>query len=383
MPFQEGIALNEGPLRRQTFKGSNVTRTNGLKLVSLAIGLLGAAISQQAAAVTTIDLGSAKGYSALVFGNVASFADVEGRAAIGGNVSKGFDVGYRSPFNEFKDTSGKLTPELIVGGSWNVNGATVYGGPSVNVNTNPSADHGQAGPAAAQTLYRNAGGDFRLGAVVFGSATNNGQSLSAAQVQSSNKAAAATQNANYFDFNKAKTEVLNLSSSLSGLASTGSNQWGTLTGSGSGDLQVFNLGSNGNLSSLSLANISAGSHIVINSSATSVTLQGGDFLSFADRVVFNLPNATSVNLGWGGWGTLLAPKATIFGTGHWEGNVIVNQVAFSNGGVVSMTGGAKLEIGYEPLTGYNVGAVPEPQSYALMLAGLGLVGFIARRRKQA
>jgi probable HAF family extracellular repeat protein len=30
----------------------------------------------------------------------------------------------------------------------------------------------------------------------------------------------------------------------------------------------------------------------------------------------------------------------------------------------------------------SVGLVPEPQSYAMMLAGLGLMGFIARRRKQ-
>ncbi|MDC8774169.1 FxDxF family PEP-CTERM protein [Paucibacter sp. hw8] len=32
---------------------------------------------------------------------------------------------------------------------------------------------------------------------------------------------------------------------------------------------------------------------------------------------------------------------------------------------------------------YNVTAVPEPTTYALLLAGLGAVGFVARRRKAA
>jgi hypothetical protein len=32
---------------------------------------------------------------------------------------------------------------------------------------------------------------------------------------------------------------------------------------------------------------------------------------------------------------------------------------------------------------YDVAAVPEPETYAMLLAGLGLVGAIARRRKSA
>jgi hypothetical protein len=34
------------------------------------------------------------------------------------------------------------------------------------------------------------------------------------------------------------------------------------------------------------------------------------------------------------------------------------------------------------IRGFLIAAVPEPETYAMMLAGLGLLGFIARRRKQ-
>jgi hypothetical protein len=32
--------------------------------------------------------------------------------------------------------------------------------------------------------------------------------------------------------------------------------------------------------------------------------------------------------------------------------------------------------------GRSVGNIPEPETYAMLLAGLGLLGFVARRRKQ-
>jgi hypothetical protein len=38
--------------------------------------------------------------------------------------------------------------------------------------------------------------------------------------------------------------------------------------------------------------------------------------------------------------------------------------------------------GYVTISDFNVTAVPEPETYAMLLAGLGVIGFMARRRKQ-
>jgi hypothetical protein len=50
--------------------------------------------------------------------------------------------------------------------------------------------------------------------------------------------------------------------------------------------------------------------------------------------------------------------------------------------VLGFNDGSVTDADYDDLVvGFNVGAIPEPETYALMLAGLGVVGFVARRRR--
>jgi hypothetical protein len=58
---------------------------------------------------------------------------------------------------------------------------------------------------------------------------------------------------------------------------------------------------------------------------------------------------------------------------HWTGTAWENLggAVDANGNIITVT--------TDSLSPFAIGAVPEPETYALMLAGLGLVGFAARR----
>jgi hypothetical protein len=68
-----------------------------------------------------------------------------------------------------------------------------------------------------------------------------------------------------------------------------------------------------------------------------------------------------------------APEFVDFGNGG-QFKIVMDEISFTaNGQTVDQT--YHIEMVTAP--------IPEPETYALMLAGLGLVGFMARRRKQA
>lgn len=85
------------------------------------------------------------------------------------------------------------------------------------------------------------------------------------------------------------------------------------------------------------------------------------------------------------------------GAGHWGGGLLTqngNSVTGLEGNGLLQFNGSYTDIAFttpvqENFYGFTVGAianaavVPEPETYAMLLAGLGLMGFIARRRKTA
>jgi choice-of-anchor A domain-containing protein len=336
-----------------------LNRFSGLKLVSFAAGLLMAASANAA----VINLGAAQGYSGFFFGNVNAASDVEGRLAVGGNLTSGFDVGYRNAY-------GSSEPSLVVKGSVSLtskwgNAGSIYNGPTYDVDTNATI-----GPAAAPWVP----GQLNLGNIVYGS------TLTAATWQYGT----ATQNANYIDFGAAKTQLIGLSTQLSGMAQTGSwtvNGSGLkLTGDGTNNPQVFNVG-NTDLKNISFANIGAKAAVIINSTLNNAVFSGtvggdkGDsndaVAQHRDRIIFNLINATAVSISTFVNGAVLAVGADVIGSGHLEGTLIANSLSAGPNG--------KVELGYETFQGFTT-AVPEPVTYALMLAGLAGIGFVVRRR---
>ncbi len=251
-----------------------------------------------------VDLGIAAQYSGFFFGNVSKIPDVEGRLALGRNLSiSGFSIGGRVPI-------GSVQPSLVVGGDLSaIGGGAIYAGIG---HDSYGVYSGNKAPTVPTYL------DFRK------------------------------QTPSPVDFEAERTYLTMLSQQLRDTPPTGTVSLlysaVTLTGSNQ-DIEVFNLGPElvrGGLD-LYLANVKPDSHVIINvaSDAQRKVKIGITMASLENRlhkVLFNLPDADVVNFtGVLVLGSVLAPLACVKDAyGHLEGTII------------SASWDATMEIGYGP-----------------------------------
>lgn len=297
--------------------------------VVLAVSMVGFAMNASAA----IDLGTAGKFNAFVFNDFTSNAsDTEGAVAVGGNMN--------------------VTSYSVNANNKAYNGYALVVGDNLGF-TNGSIKHGNAYVSGTATT---AGLD--VNAIVNGSAP--------------------------VSFAMEKAALLALSSGLSTLTANGSVDYAyggvTFKGDGSSGVQVFNVAGSDlyNVNYSNFAQLSADQTIIVNVSGAFAGFQGGSPNGFSNyNVLFNFYDATTLSFNnVGVYGSILAPFATVTGGGgQINGNVIVS--AWNSNIQINANHyfkGADIDIP-------QVSAVPELEPYAMLMAGLGLAGFVARRRK--
>jgi choice-of-anchor A domain-containing protein len=341
------------------------------KLVFPLIALLASATVAQAAESQN-SLGLSSGLNLLVFKDLsASSSDVQGRVAVGGNMDvSGYSINTTNNQQALYGGTG-----LTVGGDLKIGNGSYWGNTVVGGN-----------------LTSTGGASFPGGIVQVGGNVNaNGQWLSSSDLSYGGTASnlAAWQSGVHkadpgssfslgLDFAAEQARLTSLSTRLDGLANTGSAglQWSTFNLDAQGaNLAVFDISAADVNNNLALLNLGSDATVIINVHGSSVTFGGHGITNFSSgRVLFNLVDATSVSFSGGMVASFLAPLAD-FSTswGHIDGQVIANSWSGS------------VQVNDAPFTGTlptTVSAVPEPESYALLLAGLAVVFFLALRRRK-
>jgi choice-of-anchor A domain-containing protein len=283
---------------------------------------------------------------------------------------------------------------LFVLGDMNVHSSDTEGRVAVKGNASMSS-YSVGTTASAGTVNLVVGGNL----VAHGGSTN-GKTIVGGTTNYQNWATAGLQphgTAVPVDFVAEMTRLNWLTDYLADLTPTGTAvipPWGgqyTLTGANAG-LNVFDISGAtlANTNSFTI-NLTPGSTILINVDGTAdsfsnagITINGGA----ASNVLWNFSDATTLSFsGINLLGSVLAPNATYLGGwGQLNGQLIVKNFTDQLGATQinneNPFSGNLLGLGPPPSL-RGVGAVPEPATWAMMIAGFGMVGAVLRRRRAA
>jgi choice-of-anchor A domain-containing protein len=337
-----------------------------LRLLPLAacFGLAtGAALAEPLTALQTLNQ-----FNLVVLGNAVSSSHVDGRSFVGGSLNGG------TFFQHPGETPVSAYAGLTVGGS--ATGAMVNNlGAVVGGNLNNSIIN-----SGSSVVIGNASGvNFNGPAYVAGTSSGNNFNGGTNPALASGAAATAR---NSTDFGAV---LGGLSTQLSHLTgnSTVDIAWGKATFNAVADangLAVFDL------TAIDTAvfgagefqfNLNGATTVIINSDETDATIAanflGGGAQAIGARTLWNFYEATGLTIHSQFGGSVLAPLAAFSNGNNIEGGVFVKSL--------NQWG----EIHLQSFSGElpPVTPVPEPETYALMLAGLGVLGVVARRRRRA
>jgi len=142
-----------------------------------------------------------------------------------------------------------------------------------------------------------------------------------------------------------------------------------------GDLGVLD---SSDIVSFNLVLQGMGSVSMLSSSSAGFEIAGGDLMAQGNQLLFNFSGSDN--------GYMLFQKHLFSGTNYWC-NAVSGAVCLMGSSVVPRgykDGSAQFDstlTGLQVLATTNVSTVPEPATWALLLAGVGALGFTSRRKR--